>query len=498
LCLDAVEISTTGGHYAGLGLPRTPFPLAGDPAGVVEDVRRLGGFGIVTHPDSAKRSLRWREWDLPVDGFEWLNADSEWRDESRRTLIDAVLHYMARQPETLASLLDRPDTTLRRWDALGGQGRRLVALAGADAHARIGPRGTPDDAGEGENADEAWSLPLPSYEAVFRSFSTRVALDRSLTGDAESDADAVLHAIRAGRVFTVVDGIASPGAFEFYADSARGIARMGDVLPPGARPLGLRARSAAPHGAELRLFRNGTVVARSTGVELSFDAPEPVDSEPEMYRVEVGIPGAPGEPSVPWIVSNAIYVSGRPASSDEASDRPRSAGERGGPPRNRASALRPNRWVPEHSPGSLVSLDVPAAGGAGALAFTFRLDSDSPNAFAAIAHRLKGTAGEGAVRLRARADRPLRISVQLRLSDAEHDLRWSRSVYLDTHRREVEIPMATMQPVARTVGESRRSRADSLLLVVDRTNSAAGATGTVWVDAAAIVGILRGSSPNRQ
>ena len=52
LVIDAVEISTMGGHYVALGLARAPYRLAGEPRYVVEDVARLGGFGIVAHPDS--------------------------------------------------------------------------------------------------------------------------------------------------------------------------------------------------------------------------------------------------------------------------------------------------------------------------------------------------------------------------------------------------------------------------------------------------------------
>ena len=46
LLIDAVEISTTGGHYVALGLKQTPYRLAGEPRDVIEDVTRLGGFGI--------------------------------------------------------------------------------------------------------------------------------------------------------------------------------------------------------------------------------------------------------------------------------------------------------------------------------------------------------------------------------------------------------------------------------------------------------------------
>src|SRR5438093_472358 len=79
LCLDGVEVSTSGGHYVALDMPPSPFPLAGEPRDVVEDVRRLGGFGIAAHPDSPKPELAWRDWNAPFDGLELLNPDTAWR-----------------------------------------------------------------------------------------------------------------------------------------------------------------------------------------------------------------------------------------------------------------------------------------------------------------------------------------------------------------------------------------------------------------------------------
>ena len=61
LVIDAVEISTTGGHYVALGLDRAPYRLAGEPRDVVEDVHRLGGFGVAAHPDSPKAQLQWKD-----------------------------------------------------------------------------------------------------------------------------------------------------------------------------------------------------------------------------------------------------------------------------------------------------------------------------------------------------------------------------------------------------------------------------------------------------
>ncbi len=160
LVIDAVELSTQAGHYIALGLPQAPYPLRGEARDVAADVRRLGGFGIVAHPDSAKPGLRWHDWEARFDAMEWLNADTEWRDEPRMHLVRALARYPFRPAETLASLLDRPDTTLDRWDALTAK-RPVVALAGADAHARAGWM---DDDVTGYR--RGWFLRIPSVRRI--------------------------------------------------------------------------------------------------------------------------------------------------------------------------------------------------------------------------------------------------------------------------------------------------------------------------------------------
>src|SRR5689334_18308358 len=106
LCLDGVEISTNGGHYIAIDMPASPYPLGGEARDVVEDVRRLGGFGIVAHPDSPKAQLRWSDWTAPFDAVELLNPDSSWRILADRggiapkwRLLVALLHYPFRAPE---------------------------------------------------------------------------------------------------------------------------------------------------------------------------------------------------------------------------------------------------------------------------------------------------------------------------------------------------------------------------------------------------------------
>src|SRR6185503_14002509 len=111
LCLDGVEVSTSGGHYIAIDMPAAPYPLGGESRDVVEDVRRLGGFGIAAHPDSPKAELAWTDWEAPIDGLELLNPDTSWRVHfdsgwrARLRLLSALATYPLRPSGTVSALL---------------------------------------------------------------------------------------------------------------------------------------------------------------------------------------------------------------------------------------------------------------------------------------------------------------------------------------------------------------------------------------------------------
>ncbi len=142
LVIDAVEINTSAGHVVALGLTRAaPYPLAGDPRDVIEDIHRLGGAAVIAHPDSPNPALRWRGQNVAADGIEWLNVDSEWRDDPPTRLVATALRSLIRGPESIASLFSRPGASLGRLDAAARQ-RPTFTLAALDAHANIGWRDT--------------------------------------------------------------------------------------------------------------------------------------------------------------------------------------------------------------------------------------------------------------------------------------------------------------------------------------------------------------------
>lgn len=463
LTLDGVEISTNDGHYIAVGLPATPYPLGGEADTVVEDVRRLGGFGVVAHPTSQKLDLSWRDSELDVDGVEWLNADSEWRDESRPTLLSSVLRYPFRPSETLGSLLDRPDDALALWDR-ASERRHVVGLAGHDAHGRVST-GTP------EEGNVSLGLGFPDYAELFQTFSLRVHLERSLSGDAVDDAEMLLGALRAGRVFTVIDAVASPAAFRYEAVGAAGSYAMGERIPANT-PVELRASATAPPGSEIVLLADGrSVQTVPAGQELRY----PVQT-PAAYRVEVRVNSATGEPSVPWIVGNPIVVGAQPAVSRPASRSPVEMRSLMGRRRDEGGI-----WDVEHDVNSTADLRIDS----GAMVFRYQLASaESESPFAAAMRPVDGTRLEGfdGIAFDVVADRPVRLFVQLRAGSTAGAPRWRSSFYADTTPRRVTVAFDELDAVQPNRSETLDlAQTDALLMVAELVNALPGSVAEISV-----------------
>jgi hypothetical protein len=464
LCIDAVEISTNGGHYIALNMPAAPYPLGGEAFTVVEDVARLGGFGIAAHPDSPKRELAWTDRDSPIDGFEWLNLDSEWRDESRSRLVRAALAYPFRSPAAVTAVLDRP-ASLDRWDALSAV-RRVAGFAAHDAHGGWA-RGSEDGGRPGMPG-------VPSYEASFRAFAIRAILDAAPTGIADRDAAMLMKALRGGRVFTAIDGVAGPAWVDFRAASSGANARVGEDLAFAA-DVRLIFRSTIPAGARAVLLRGGKEVLASTSGELNAAA-----QEPGVYRVEVSAPGAPGEPPVPWIVTNPIYLS---APSSPNAIAPTEA--------TRQVAVDGVGAV-EKDPGSSATLSEAQ----GRRRVEFQLKSgDRVSQYVALAVPLTSVPAQvNAVAFTVRAEAAMRLSVQLRF-DSAGGARWGRSVYVSRDPVRIIVPVKRLLPADARRDMPGASAATSALFVVDLTNAAPGLRGQFEVSDLALLALENADSP---
>jgi hypothetical protein len=463
LCLDATEISTRDGHYIAFDMPRAPYPLGGEARDVVDDVKRLGGFGIVAHPDSPKPELQWTAWNTPFDAVEGLNLDTMWRRRiaeagwrGKAALQMRLLTYFVRAPESIADLVTR-SAAFPQWDAVAER-RHVALLAGADAHGQVAWRAS-------DPIHARLSIEVPSYESVFRAVSVRLRVERALTGDAKADAGIVSRAIREGHLYAAVDGIAAPPAFEFTATNTFGTVRMGDQLSV-AGPVTLHVRSNAPEGFTTTLWNGATPVAvdrRERDFSLTLPA------APAVYWAEVRADGAHG--TAPWITSNPIYV--------RANVAPAAAPER--PPAAMSTALFDGRstagWHIENDAISLGSLDVTTQP---ALRMRFGLASEGAvNQFVALAvDTPHGLAPHDRIAFTARAETSMRVSVQLRTMQSN----WERSVYVDTFNHPHTIFFDEFRPVDN--GDTRAvplADVTSVLFVVDTTNTKPGASGRLWI-----------------
>jgi PHP domain len=464
LVIEAVEVSTWAGHYVALGARPSPYPLGGLPESVVEDVARLGGMGVVAHPGSAKDDLKWRDWDTPFPAIEWLNADSEWRDRPAR-LWDAVVTYPWAPVATIAALLDRPDVELRAWDRHAAR-RPVVGLAAHDAHARIGLRGV------GEPYDGAVAVRAPGYATMFRAFSNVVPVDRrSWGGDAAADAAIIVDALRAGRVYSVIGGRGDGRVEHFTATSGGVTVRMGEHLVP-AGPVAFVITSNAPPTATTTLVCDGRPVTSTRGGALTWTA----SAAPGACRVEVTLNEAASARAT-WIVTNPIYV--------------RDLRERAVPPSVLpaqvtvpfAGSAEAARWVAETSPGSKAVMQ-PGGDVAGRVVYDWQLAAGGREQFAAL--RLDTPADLASfdrMVVRASADRPMRVWLQLR-TPADGGHRWGTSMYLDETPREVTLPFARFLSIDRRAGAAMPLAAvTALLLVSDTVHARPGERGRVRLDA---------------
>jgi hypothetical protein len=477
LCLDAVEISTTGGHYLAIGLPPVPYPLGGEARDVVEDVRRLGGVGIAAHPDSPRADLQWADWSLPVDGIEILNLDTMWRRyvfmpgwAPKQRLLQALLAYPIRSHEAIGNLLTVTEENASHYAELTRR-QSAVALVSVDAHSKVALR----DVDPGDNR---WALPFPGYETVFRTLQVRLTPERPLTGDAPADAVLVIDALRAGRLYGANTALAAPPSFEFTADGSSGTVGQGGVLPAG-RPATLHVRSNAPAGFETVVLRGTEVVATTRERTLDVD----VDGEAAEYRVEIRAADRSGSPV--WIVSNPIYV--RQQSGHAA---PRAGEPTAGPEsRQRIPLFGPGvsaSWRVESDPESRASFVVDSAGVSPVLRLDYALAPGAPrNQFAALVIDVPDEAATAErLAMRMRSNHPARVSVQARAAVSESsDERWVRSVYLDETWREVTIDFDDMRPLGATRTPVPPPGAiHSLVFALEPTNTAPGTAGVIEVE----------------
>jgi len=275
-------------HLLAFNAERELAPLASDPQTVIEEVNREGGLCYLAHPfertsplDPELEAIPWEDWDVQgYHGIELWNYMSEFKGLLRNRL--AALFY-ALLPGV--GIRGPYRATLRKWDALLAEGARISVIGGADAH------------GETYSMGPLTRQVFP-YEYLFRCVNTHVLIALPFNGDLDRDKGLLYDGLRAGRTWVGYDLLSSTRGFKARARSGANEALIGDELVrTGAVVFEVRT----PRAADIRLIRNGEVVARKKGRGLTYTT-----AQAGIYRVEAYLRHRLGQRG--WIFSSPIYV----------------------------------------------------------------------------------------------------------------------------------------------------------------------------------------------
>jgi len=263
-------------------------PLASDPQGLIDAVNQRGGFCYLAHPyeygsniSPGLDAIPWADWDVTgYTGIEIWDYMSEFKSRMRNKLAALFYAYFP----TLG-IRGPFRATLRQWDQLLAQGRRLSAIGGSDAHGNTYSMGP-------------FRRQLFPYEYLFRCVNTHIITERPFVGQLEHDKQLIYDALRAGHTWVGYDLPASTAGFRFHARSGSKQVLMGDELVrAGATIFEIQT----PGSADIRLLLNGRVVARARGEYLKYTT-----AEPGVYRVEAYRNYRSSRRG--WIFSSPIYV----------------------------------------------------------------------------------------------------------------------------------------------------------------------------------------------
>lgn len=226
-----------------------------------------------------------------VDGVEVYNLFTNAKQINRVvTFFDGLWSYRSYADLMFANFFARPGEGLQRWDTTNSAThRKLVAIAGNDAHSNVG-FGLSDATGK-----RIAGVKLDPYERSFRVVRTHVLI----RNDKPLSRESLLEAISLGHCYVSFDILSDATGFDLRLSQSDRI--MGDEASFAA---GQQLAIVSPLPARFTLFSNGVQVAQAAGSMVNF----PI-SAPGVYRVEVYLDSLPAPAAgKPWIISNPIYV----------------------------------------------------------------------------------------------------------------------------------------------------------------------------------------------
>jgi hypothetical protein len=275
-------------HLLIFGAERELATYAKDSQRLISQVGLSGGLSFLAHivdPESktfGEANLSWVDWEVrDYTGIELWNGLSEFK--SLLTGYLAAIFYAFQFSKVPHGPFRK---SLKKWDDLLSQGKKIVAVGGSDAHQLIGELGP-------------FKRVIFPYYDHFRSVNTHALLEKELTGDVAVDKQMIYSALRKGNVFIGNDLPTSTTGFRFIAHTSDGDACQGDTVSVNDC-LSLQVK--IPKNAEINLLKDGKIIQSSKKRQaMVFQV-----KSPGVYRVECYLKFKGKRRG--WIFSNPIYI----------------------------------------------------------------------------------------------------------------------------------------------------------------------------------------------
>jgi hypothetical protein len=208
--------------------------------------------------------------------------------------FDGLWSYRSFPDLLFTRFYESPSESLQKWDELlaASGNRRLVAIAGNDAHANIG-FGLADATGK-----QLIGIKLDPYERSFAVVRNHVLLEKNQP----LNKDALLNALAAGHSYLSFDIFCDAAGFSYTARNETENRMMGDEIQLAD---GVRLTVTTPVKSRLKLIRDGAIL-REESISQATEFPI---TQKGVYRIEAYLDQLPDTlRDKPWIISNPIYV----------------------------------------------------------------------------------------------------------------------------------------------------------------------------------------------
>ena len=290
LVLVEYEITPPRNHFLAMELDEL-VDHTQPPQQFIDALYAAGGWGVIAHPDertdnTLKQPYNWTDWNVdgPTDragkrvGIELWNWMSDWAEQitERNRYINFFLPRLFVRGPTA--------TTLAWWDRLNVAGKRTFGTGDLDSHATY-------VRGLGRVRE------MFPYLYLFRTITNYLWLPDTLSPDFDTALRQVLDALGAGQLWFANRHWGDAQNVVFYGEIDGRRACVGESVRFGqtdARQT-IIFHAGGPR-SDLRLLRNGQVVARGRG-SLTFGT-----NRPGVYRIEAR------RWRQPWLYSNPIWV----------------------------------------------------------------------------------------------------------------------------------------------------------------------------------------------